>query len=98
MSLQERLAQKWGAAKFMKINEFAEHVEILQHRPFSLWPEPEGIAVNRFEYVDDSPTHVRLKNVETGKVYQLSLTLVQFANDGVLRLTRKVEVFNGGFV
>lgn len=82
----------------MDSKQFGEYIDILQKRPFALHPAPGGIDFNRFTYVDDDSTHVRLENERTKKRYQLPLVLVEFANEGVLRLTRTVEAFNGGFV
>ena len=46
---------------------------------------------NSFVYVDDELTHVKIRNSITEKVYDLPLVLVEFANVGVLRLSRMIE-------
>jgi hypothetical protein len=84
----------------MTQNEFRKYIQILQQKPFVLYPTPEDMDANnnKFEYVDDDQTHVQLRNPVLNKDYSLPLVLVEFANPGVLRLTRETKKFNGSFV
>lgn len=79
----------------MTQREFDPYIPILQRRDFALFPTPTGMDNNRFSYADNDETHLKIKNLTTGKTYALPLVLVEFANDGVLRLSRAVEVWNG---
>ena len=89
----------------MKFEDFVKlYVDILKREPFLLYPPPEGPdkrinwRLRKFTYVDDSPAHVTIQDVETQKNYELPLALVEFANPGVLRLSRAVIPWNGSFV
>jgi hypothetical protein len=88
----------------MEHKEFLKFIEILKLEPFAIYPTITGPDqrikwhLKRFTYVDDSPTHVMIQDTDTQKNYDLPLTLVEFANRGVLRLTRAVSPWNGSFV
>jgi len=88
----------------MEHKEFLKYVDILQVEPFAIYPTITGPDkrilwhLKRFTYVDDSPTHVTIQDTETQKNYDLPIALVEFANRGVLRLTRGVSPWNGSFV
>jgi len=88
----------------MEQKEFLKFIEILKAGPFSIYPTPVGPDqcvrwyLKRFAFVDDSPTHVTIQDTETQKNYDLPLVLVEFANRGVLRLTRVVSPWEGSFV
>jgi hypothetical protein len=88
----------------MEQKEFVKYVEILKAEPFALYPAPAGPdqrinwRLKKFTYVDDSPTHVTIQDVETQKIYDLPLALVEFANREVLVLSRSVAPWNGSFV
>jgi hypothetical protein len=84
--------------------DFLNYIDILKQQPFSLYPAPQGPDLNvnwrlkKFSYVSDSPTHVTIEDTDNQKTYELSLVLIEFANRGVLRLTRQVVSFDGSFV
>lgn len=88
----------------MEQKEFLKYVDILKAEPFSIYPTIVGPDkrilwhLKKFTYVDDSLTHVIVQDAETQKNYELPLALVEFANRGVLRLTRGVSPINGSFV
>jgi hypothetical protein len=88
----------------MDQQEFVKYIEILKSEPFAIYPPPAGPdqrinwRLKKFTYVDDSPTHVAIQDIETQKIYDLPLTLVEFANKGVLRLSRSAAPWNGSFV
>ena len=88
----------------MDHTDFLNYIDILKQQPFSLYPAPQGPDLNvnwrlkKFTYVSDSPTHAAIQDPETEKTYELPLVLVEFANRGVLRLTRQVISFEGSFV
>jgi hypothetical protein len=88
----------------MDQKEFVKYLEVLKDRAFSIYPSPGGPdqTVNwrtkKFIYVDDSPTHVTIQDVNTQKNYDVPLALVEFANRGVLRVLRPMSVWNGSFV
>lgn len=88
----------------MEQKEFLKFIDILKAEPFAIYPAPAGPdqrinwRLKKFTYVDDSPTHVTIQDVETEKNYDLPLALVEFANRGVLRLSRSVAPWNGSFV
>jgi hypothetical protein len=84
----------------MEHKDFLKYVDILRQKSFGLYPNPKNLhsGQNNFTYVEDDPTHVKIQNTTTQKIYDLPLVLVEFANVGVLRLTRAVESFNGSFV
>jgi hypothetical protein len=80
--------------------EFRDYEKILQQKPFVLYPTPDGLdsSNNKFDLVDDSKTHLTIHNTAINKDYVIPLILVEFANPGVLRLTRQTKPFNGSFV
>lgn len=84
----------------MEHKDFLTYLEILKAKAFKLFPCPKNMRAdqNSFVYVDDEPTHVKIQNTITQKVYDLPIVLVEFANVGVLRLSRVIEAFNGSFV
>ncbi len=88
----------------MEQKEFVKFVDILKREPFAIYPTPTGPDkrvlwhLKKFSYVDDSPTHITIQDVETQKNYDLPLALVEFANPGVLRLSGPVSPWNGSFV
>jgi len=92
----------------MDQKDFAKYVPVLCEKPFSLYPLPEVggttdvVATEwyerKFTYVIDSPTHVTIEDVQSHKTYLIPLALVEFANPGMLRLTRSLKVWNGGLV
>jgi hypothetical protein len=84
--------------------DFAKYIPILQEKPFIIYPTPQGPGnsvvwhAKKLIYRDDTSTHVIVEDVATQKVYQLPLALVEFANTGILRLTRVVGPSNGSFI
>jgi hypothetical protein len=81
----------------MTRSEFSDYVPILQDESFALYPAPKSIF-NRFTYVENSSTHVTIEGTSDRKQYELPLVLVEFANHGILRLTREVQPRNGSFI
>ena len=89
----------------MTQNDFQKYVPVLNQKPFSLYPAPEVAPSQaaewyerKFTYVTDSETHVTIKDAASQKIYQIPLVLIEFANPGLLRLTRQVKPYNGDFV
>jgi hypothetical protein len=88
----------------MDHKDFPKYIEILKQEPFRIYPPPQGPDQTilwhsrKFVYVDYSPTHIIIQDAETQKSYDLPLVLVEFANRGVLRLTRSISPWNGSFV
>ena len=88
----------------MESKDFQKYIPILKQQPFAIFPIPKGPNQTilwhskKFLYVDDSPTHIVVQDSENQKQYDLALVLVEFANPGVLRLTREVIAWNGSFV
>jgi hypothetical protein len=80
--------------------EFRNYEKILQQKTFVIYPTPDGLdsGNNKFDLLDDSKTHLTVHNTVTNKDYMVPLILVEFANPGVLRLTRETKPFNGSFV
>jgi hypothetical protein len=68
------------------------------------WPHgPDGnqnlhFKSAKFICVDDSPTHVKIKDMKTDKVYDVALVLIEFVNPSVMRLHREVAAWNGSVV
>lgn len=81
----------------MTQDEFRKYIPVLETKPFVLHPPPEGFNAgnNKFEYVDCNATHVEVRGA--GNDYKVPLVLVEFANPGLLRLTRATKKFNGSF-
>jgi len=86
--------------KKMKPKDFEKHIPVLEERPFELYPAPKGLDMNKnkFQYADYTDTHVTLVSTATSKIYCLPLSVVDFANPGILRLSREMTVRNGGFI
>jgi len=89
----------------MEHKDFLKYLDLIKKpNVFALCPEPKGPdsntrwKVNEFLYAGDNLTHVKIQHLETDKVYDLPLVLVEFVNPGVMRLTRQVEPWNGSFV
>lgn len=89
----------------MTQDEFQKYIGVLDQKPFSLYPSPqvpESQAqewyARKYVYVSDSLTHVTIKDAASQKTYQIPLVLIEFANPGLLRLTRQVKPYNGDFV
>ena len=88
----------------MEQAEFTKYVEVLEQKPFTIYPAPVGpdntVAwhCKKFIYREDSRTHLTIEDAATGKVYQLPLALVEFANPGILGLTHVVAPSNGSFI
>jgi hypothetical protein len=89
----------------MNERNFTLYVEVLQQKPFVLYPAIEVSATQaadwydkKFAYISNSETHVTIEDIQSHKSYLIPLALVEFANPGVLRLTRAVKPWNGGFV
>ncbi len=88
----------------MESKDFQKYIPILKQLDFAIFPAPEGPnktipwPSKKFSFVDDSPTHVTIQDAETHKSYELPLVLVEFANPGVLRVSRQIRAWNGSFV
>ena len=84
--------------------DFQKYIPVLKQDPFIIFPPPKGANQTilwhskKFIYVDDSPTHVTIQDVETQKHSDVPLALVEFANKGILRVAREIWAFNGSFV
>lgn len=83
----------------MEREDFIKFLDILKE-PFELYPIPTDMIPpqNRFRYVDHHATHVTIQSLQMENLYQLPLMLIEFANPGVLKLTRKVRLYSGAFV
>jgi hypothetical protein len=89
----------------MKHKDFLKYLD-LEKEPFALYPPPQSpegtqnvhFKSAKFIYVDDGPTHVKIKDTKTDKVYDVALVLIEFVNPGVMRLNREVAAWNGSFV
>jgi hypothetical protein len=89
----------------MEHKDFLKYLELMKE-PFALYPGPKStdqrqnleFMTRKFTYVDDTPTHVKIQDTVTQKVYDLPLVLIEFVNPGVMRLTRDVTPWNGSFV
>jgi len=89
----------------MEHNQFLKYLDLVKE-PFALYPSPKGtdqrqnieFMTRKFLYVDDNPTHVKIQDLTTKKIYDLPLVLIEFVNPGVMRLTREVAPWNGSFV
>jgi hypothetical protein len=82
----------------MNNKDFLIYIPILQEKPFELYPAPKGIDNNRFTYIDDEPTYIKIEHISTHKTYALPLAVVEFATPGVLRVSREVVARNGSLV
>jgi hypothetical protein len=91
----------------MTQQEFQKYVPILQQEPFTFYPAVDTSAMpsrahewytKRFRYAGDSETHVIVEECVTSKTYYIPLVLVEFANPGILRLTRALKPDNGGLL
>ena len=76
----------------------------LTREPFVLYPPPKGPdhtikwQFKKFIAVGDNETHAKIQDIESEKIYDLPLVLIEFVNPGVMRLTREVSPWNGSFV
>ncbi len=84
--------------------EFQQYWPVLKREPFCIYPKPIGPDQNKnfglikFTVLNLSETHVSLVEAEGQTGYELPLAVVEFANTGVLRVTRQLYVVNGTFV
>jgi hypothetical protein len=87
----------------MDHKEFLQYMNILKERPFALYPVPKGVdemqngylRAAKYNYVDDTPTHVIIQNDVSSKSYHIPLLLIEFINPGWMRLKRELTPVNG---
>jgi len=92
---------QWGLNYEMTLTEFRPFEPVLQANPFEISPAPKGFQPHdkwRWIQMADNSTHIIVREENSQKDYYLPLLLIQFANPGVLVLTRPVFPFNGAGV
>jgi hypothetical protein len=91
----------------MTQQDFQKYIGVLKAAPFTLYPAVDMSSIpsrapawigKQFKYVDDSEAHVIIQDTASDKTYYIPLVLVEFANPGVLRLTRALKPDNGNLL
>jgi hypothetical protein len=88
----------------MTKTEFQKYWNILKREPFCIYPKPIGPDQNKnwglvkFTVLSLSETHVVVVEAEGETAFELPLAVVEFANTGVLRVSRQLYIVNGTFV
>jgi hypothetical protein len=80
--------------------DFEPYIRLLMDHVVQLYPLPKGFNSDHanFTYVDVDQTHLKLKQHTSDKEFLVPLALVEFANPGLVRMTRDIKPFNGSFV
>ena len=75
------MGQNNEEARFPDLKRFLQYLSLIDGgQQIELYPPPEGLINNVFEYVDHMGSHVKLRNVHNGNEIDVALSMVEFVN------------------